>query len=359
MISNCGKDERGCYSGGEAGDQTSKEYWLIGWYNHPWTCVLRHPDANVRAEIAKLARAAAENNKIGYDQYQRHTFWEQLSGCGFDPAAITVPCEADCSSSTASIVKAVGCRLNNNLKNISPLLTTYNMRAVLKANGFDVLTDAKYLKSDAYLIAGDILLNDQQHVAINVTNGAYGDTSYGGGTSTTKPAAPANSGTSSGGASKPSATTTLPTTTTLKQGDLVALREGATWWGGAPIPPWVFNSKWYILSINGMRAVLGMNEAKNNNIYSPIHAGYLTLVNGGSTAPAAASKPAAQQTQTPDNSNAADGTYVVKPGDTLWGIAETWFGRGQGWRYREIMKLNNLTSNMIHAGQTFKLPGKE
>lgn len=360
MISNCGKDENGAYSGGQAGDQTGKEYWLISWYNHPWSCVLRHPDANVRAEIAKLARAAAQNSNIGYDQYERLTFWNQLTRVNYDPAAITMPCEADCSSSTASIIKAVGYRLNNaKLKNVQQSLTTYNMRSSLRSAGFDLLTDSKYLSSDAYLIAGDIILNDSSHVAINVSNGAYGDTSYGGGTTTTTPAAPANPGTSSGGSSTaPGNTPSLPTTTTLKQGDLVAIQEGASWWSGSTIPNWVFGMNWYVLSINGMRAVLGRSEDKKYNIVSPIHAGYLKLVGGGETAPAAQSSPEEQQKPAATGELTGE-TYLVQRGDTLWGIAEKFYGPGKGWKYPEIQKVNGMTGITIYTGQTLKLPSKE
>lgn len=43
-------------------------------------------------------------------------------------------------------------------------------------------------------------------------------------------------------------------------------------------------------------------------------------------------------------------TYIVEPGDTLWGIAERFFGDGN--RYKEIAELNNLADpNIIHAGQ--------
>lgn len=35
MISNCGHDERGKYSGGKAGDQTRTEWQVINWYNRP------------------------------------------------------------------------------------------------------------------------------------------------------------------------------------------------------------------------------------------------------------------------------------------------------------------------------------
>ena len=48
------------------------------------------------------------------------------------------------------------------------------MRAALMSAGFKCYTESKYISSDSYLIAGDIILNDSQHVAIQVTDGTYG-----------------------------------------------------------------------------------------------------------------------------------------------------------------------------------------
>ena len=173
MISNCGHDENGRYSGGKAGDQTGTEWRVINWYNRPWKCVLRHPNADVRAMIASMAKAAANNNLIGYDQSQRGTFWTNLADSNYDPAQITVACEADCSSGVAAIVKGAGYRLGiDALKKVSTACYTGNLRAALKTAGFEVLTESKYLTSDAYLFAGDILLNDNAHVATNLTTGS-------------------------------------------------------------------------------------------------------------------------------------------------------------------------------------------
>ena len=173
MISNCGKDERGKYIGGKAGDQTGGEWHLIPFYRRPWNCVLRYPDAKVRKLIAELAKKAAENNHIGYDQSQRLTFWQQLQRVKYRPENIKVNCEADCSSGVFSIVKAVGYLLNINKFKTLPISTTHYMRSELAKVGFKVLTEQKYLDSDEYLLAGDILLNDQHHTAINVTDGIY------------------------------------------------------------------------------------------------------------------------------------------------------------------------------------------
>lgn len=172
MISNCGKDENGRYTGGKAGDQTGKEWQIIHWYNRPWNCVLRHPREDVRELIAKMARAGAKNDCIGYDQWRRTTYWEQLKKVNYKPENIKRKCEADCSSGVCSIVKAVGYRKGIKKLQDIPITTTHYMREMFRKAGFEVLTDSKYLTSDAYLLPGDILLNDGAHVATNLDIGS-------------------------------------------------------------------------------------------------------------------------------------------------------------------------------------------
>lgn len=183
-ISNCGHDENGRYAGGKAGDQTGTEYQIIDWYKRPWLCVLRFEDKNIADMIADMATKAARNDLIGYDQgtagnsADRYTFWQHLKASNYDPAQITVACESDCSASTAAIVKGAGYRLNNaKLKNVSYTLSTFDMREAFVAAGAKLLTDKKYLESGDYIKAGDILLNDNHHVAIAVTSGAKISTS--------------------------------------------------------------------------------------------------------------------------------------------------------------------------------------
>lgn len=172
MISNCGKDENGRYTGGYSGDQTGNEWHIIPWYNRPWNCVLRHPDEKVRKMIAEMARDSANNNNIGYDQWQRTTYFDQLEKNDYKPKNIKAKCEADCSSGVCSIVKSVGYRKGiKELKNV-PITTTHYMRKEFKKAGFKVLTDRKYLKNDDYLLPGDILLNDGAHVATNLDTGS-------------------------------------------------------------------------------------------------------------------------------------------------------------------------------------------
>lgn len=176
-VSNCGHDENWRYSGGKAGDQTGNEWYIRDWYDFSQDCVLRHPDSKVRALIASTATEAANNDNIGYDQGQRETFWENLSRMGYIPSSITNVCEADCSSGVAAIVKAVGYRLDiNALKGVPTYMYTGNEVSLLKAAGFSVLTDSRYLRNGDYLLAGDINVNQKTHTNICVTSGSKAHT---------------------------------------------------------------------------------------------------------------------------------------------------------------------------------------
>ena len=178
MISNCGQDENGKYHGGKAGDQTGNEWRIRTWYNNSngWDCVLRYTgekQEEVSAMIAQMAYLAANNNNIGYDQDQRTTFWAELSKVGYNPSMILTPCEADCSSGVAAIIKAVGYVLNlRKLKDVSSEMYTGNEKAVLANAGFTVYTSSDFTKSGTYLMAGDVLLSIGHHTTIVISDGA-------------------------------------------------------------------------------------------------------------------------------------------------------------------------------------------
>ena len=170
-ISNSGSDENGNYRGGEAGDQTGKEWRMRDFYLRPWTCVLRYPDQKVALKIAQLCIDAALNDKIGYDQSQNRTYLQQLKAVGWEPSKITTPCEADCSAGVCANVAAAGYLLGIPALQNHTGTYTGNMRSALTKAGFKLLTDSKYLTSGDYLLPGDILLNDGHHTATNVTIG--------------------------------------------------------------------------------------------------------------------------------------------------------------------------------------------
>ena len=171
-ISNSGHDENNAYKGGQAGDQTGTEWQMRAWYNRPWTVVLRYPDQKVALKIAQLGIDAALNDKIGYDQSQNRTYWNQLKASGYEPSKIMVACEADCSAGVCANVKAAGYLLGIPAFQNHTGTHTGNMRSALVKAGFQALTESKYLSSGDYLLPGDILLNDSHHTATNVTIGS-------------------------------------------------------------------------------------------------------------------------------------------------------------------------------------------
>lgn len=173
-ISNSGSDENKKSHSGKAGDQTGHEWELRSWYSRPWTHVFRYEkDPRVGTTLCNLGCAAALNNNIGYDQYQRTTYWEQLQKVNYDPSKITTPCEEDCSAGVAANVKAAGYILGiKSLQDVSSSMTSRNTVANLTKAGFTVLTDQKYLTSGKYLMPGDIILYANHHVAMNITKGS-------------------------------------------------------------------------------------------------------------------------------------------------------------------------------------------
>ena len=115
-VSNCSGTEYGGAYGGAAGDQTGREVVVRDWYDFGQEAVYRHPDPNVRAELARLAREVAENDCIGYDQNGRLSFRDCFRKANYIPSRITTKCETDCSACTAAIIEAVGALLGNKWK---------------------------------------------------------------------------------------------------------------------------------------------------------------------------------------------------------------------------------------------------
>lgn len=158
-LSNCGKSETGGLYG-EPGDQTKAEYWNLSYWANGWQYVFRYPSASVASLIALYAEHAADNDKIGYSQSGRTTMWQQMSflSGSHDPAKIQNACNADCSSSTMAIIRAVG--LDKNIPALSAANingTTYSMiGGELESMGFKRIP----FGGESMLNTGDILMTD-------------------------------------------------------------------------------------------------------------------------------------------------------------------------------------------------------
>ena len=176
MISNSGGDERGKIRGGQAGDQTGKEWWIRTWYNRPWNVVIRFKDRKIANMLATISIYAAENNKIGYDQSQRTTYWTQLVKAGYDPRKITTACESDCSAGVLANVRAA--LMLTGHKNWAERVNingyTGNELSILRncGAGVNVYYAKAYLTGTMYLLPGDILLNEGAHTAVNLGKGS-------------------------------------------------------------------------------------------------------------------------------------------------------------------------------------------
>lgn len=180
MISNCSISENGT-AYGKAGDQTGREWYITNWYKHKkgWNVVLRPPTRAIGRGIADNARKAANNPHNGYSQAGdwatgRTSFWRHLEASNYNADEITVDNNADCSSSTAALVKAEGYRQNNEkLKQVDINLTTWGIEEAFVKLGFTALRESKYLNGPDYLQAGDIILRTDAHVVINLDDGKY------------------------------------------------------------------------------------------------------------------------------------------------------------------------------------------
>ena len=63
----------------------------------------------------------------------------------------------------------------------------------------------------------------------------------------------------------------------IKKGDLVSIKSGSKYYTGKSIPKWVINTKWYVASVSGDRAIIDKSEDGKNAICSPVNVSYLTV----------------------------------------------------------------------------------
>lgn len=172
LIGNAVCDEHGKARGGEPGNQTGRELRIQPWYKNTKGWRVFRPLSKETADLlAYDMRAACENMKIGYNQSKRNTLYPLAEKVNFDCAAVSTPCECDCSSLVRVCLAYAGIRTAN--------FNTVSEPSRLLATGkFEELTDRAYTDSPDRLRAGDILITATKgHTAVVLTDGPKADES--------------------------------------------------------------------------------------------------------------------------------------------------------------------------------------
>lgn len=79
-------------------------------------------------------------------------------------------------------------------------------------------------------------------------------------------------------ATDPKPITPAPVVSEIKEGDLVKIADNAVYYSGKSVPGWVKDKHWYVVEVEGDRAVIDDSEDGKNAINSPINTKYLTVV---------------------------------------------------------------------------------
>lgn len=169
-VGSARSDENGKAHGGKAGDQksgnevSSQKYYV---HSKGWR-VFRAKDQKKAVIIGDQMKAACDNNKIGYDQYERYDLFAEAKKVGYDLAKVAVATECDCSELVRCCCAAAGI-----LDLPKSGFRTGNMPKNLLATGeFVELKGSKYTSQSAYLGKGDILVTATSgHTVVVLNNG--------------------------------------------------------------------------------------------------------------------------------------------------------------------------------------------
>lgn len=309
-VGSARSDENGKAYNGKAGDQKSgQEVSSQAWYKHSkgWR-VFRAKDARKADIIGTQMKKACDNNKIGYDQYERYDLFAEVKKVGFDLAKVSVATECDCSELVRCCCAAAGI-----LDLPTSGFRTGNMPInLMKTGEFVELTGSKYTDQSAYLGKGDILVTKTSgHTVVVLNNGDK----YEGVVEATK----------------------------SELGDRL-LKRGVK---GADVEELQTRLNALGHSCGKIDGDFGSNTEKGVKSLQTAAKIEVDGKFGVESLKALTAFESAGQTTT---------TYTVQSGDSLWNIAKDKLGSGN--RYTEIIKLNNLKSDVIHAGQELKLPKK-
>lgn len=159
-------NENGKATGGRKGDQTGREVRTGSWYGFGQNVVLRFKDRSKAKKAAEAMKKLCYNKNVGYCQTHRTSLYTELEKVGWNPDALTTPCETDCSAIMAPVLKCAGI-------SVSKDIYTRNMVNAIMATGkFEKLTGSKYTDSGDYLLTGDIMVRPGKHTIMALENGS-------------------------------------------------------------------------------------------------------------------------------------------------------------------------------------------
>ena len=176
-------------TGNAPGNQTGRELNISKWYSRPWDHVIRCKDLSKAATMASAMAWLCKCKKIGYDQGNRTTLYNEIKKLGWENyTELNTKVETDCCALVDVCLNIAGYRISSGT-------TTYTLVNNLKkiSDDFYYFTSSKYTQGTDYLKEGDILLNTNAHAALVLGDGAKAQS--GGGTSSSS----SSSGTSQGG----------------------------------------------------------------------------------------------------------------------------------------------------------------
>ena len=168
-IGHASSDENKKLKNGVAGDQTKKEVCIRTWYKHSkkWV-VLRCKDPDKREKIAICMEKICADDRVGYDQSQRNSLFNNIKDKGWDPDKISKNVETDCSALAMRVCVAYA--FGEDI--VGDVRTATGPDILVKTGHFEKLTGSKYSDSSKDLMRGDILCTSVKgHAVVVLDNG--------------------------------------------------------------------------------------------------------------------------------------------------------------------------------------------
>ena len=140
------------------------------WYNGNWSCILRHPNNYIKLALADIGLLTNKTGLVSYSN-KKDNYFETLAKAQYNPENIKTQCATNCCHMIVANTRAIGYLTNNSKFKDLKADKIEDMRQAYKNLKFEVITDKRQLVYPDFLLPGDILINDNNRAAINITLG--------------------------------------------------------------------------------------------------------------------------------------------------------------------------------------------